>query len=383
MTSERKTVSASLQVDRGYYVVRGRVFNPNTGKTQQRSKSTKLLVKGNNKRKALQMLKEITAKWEAEANSEAVLDDPLFSECVREWFCKKAISLKSNTLKSYEVYATKYINPKLGNIEVRNITLKILQNFYTELLKYISVSTVKKINVVVSGALLECVRNGIITTNYADYVEFPKAKKFEGKAYTAEQVQQLLTAVKVEKEPIYSAVVLGVCYGLRRSEICGLRWQDIDFNNRTMQIRNTVTDYSGLRIEEEHTKTLKSRRTIALIESTIPYLLELKKQQSENGLTLDKVCRWTDGKEVRPDFITRKLNQIMERNGLPVIRLHDLRHTSATLLATKVSAKQVQEFLGHSNISTTMDIYTHLLNENRKETSTVMNDILKSAFSVM
>lgn len=169
----------------------------------------------------------------------------------------------------------------------------------------IRISSARKIHVVVSGALLDAVRDGIIPVNFADYVEFPREQKFEGKAYTPEQVAALLDAAEQEGEPIRAAVTLAVIYGLRRSEICGLRWKDIDFEKGTLDVRNTMTQNGTLVIEAERTKTRKSRRTIDLIGSTVPYLRELRQTQEQNGLVLDKVCAWPNGRPVRPDYLTR------------------------------------------------------------------------------
>ena len=374
-----KTVNASLQIDHGIYVIRGRVYNPTTGKMQQRSKSTHLFVKDNTKRKAERMMKDVIAEWEKEANAVTISSDPLFEEYVRKWIAKKRLSLKANTVKSYEDYANCHILPALGKIKIRDMSLQHLQLFYKKLLKNVSVASVRKYHVVVSGALLDAVRDGIIPVNFAEYVEFPRSKKFEGATYTPAQVSRLLEAAELEGEPIRAAVILAVCYGLRRSEICGLRWEDVSFGSKTMQIRNTVTQNGALKIEAERTKTSKSQRTITLIDSTIPYLKKLRAEQEASGIQLDKVCRWPNGKEVRPDFITQKMSKLMKKYGLAHIRVHDLRHTAATLLSTVATPKQVQEFLGHEDISTTMNTYTHLFDAQRIMTSQMMDDVLRTS----
>ncbi len=372
-------VNATLHNDKGTWVVRARVLDPKTGKVVQKSRSTGFKVKDNTKGKAKDALKEIEAAWVQEANAITQKDDPLFSAYVWRWLKKKAVSTRENTMKSYTEYANKHILPALGDLKVRQMTLQHIEIYYEEKLKSLSVCSLKKQHVVISGALLTAVRDGIIPVNFADYIEFPKADKFEGRAYSSEQVAVLLKAVELEGEPIRAAVTLAVCYGLRREEICGLRWSDIDFEKKQLHIRNTVTQNGALRIEAEHTKTEKSRRTIDLIGSTIPYLENLKRLQEGNGLVLDKVCVWPDGHVVRPDYITRKTRDVMKKCGLECIRVHDLRHTAASLLATRATPKQVQVFLGHEDISTTMNIYTHLLEKDRRETSCIMDGILKGA----
>ncbi len=377
--AEPKTVSASLQIDRGVYVIRGRVYDPLTRKTKQRSKSTGLLVKDNTKRKAEKEMKRIIEIWTREANAEVIREDPLFSEYVHHWIEKKRMTLKATSVKSYEDYVHCHILPKLGHLRVREMNLQHLQRFYQVLLEDLSVSSVRKLHVVVSGALLDAVRDGVIPVNFAQYVEFPRGKKFQGSTYSPEQVAVLLTSAENAGEPLHAAAMLAVCYGLRRSEIVGLRWNDIDFDANTLTVQNTVVQNGLVKIEAEQTKTAKSHRVISLIGSTIPYLKSLKSQQIKSGLRLDKVCVWPDGREVRPDFLTHKVPALMKKAGLPPIRLHDLRHTAATILATVASPKQVQEFLGHEDISTTMNVYTHLLDKERIETSKLLDSILKTS----
>lgn len=193
----------------------------------------------------------------------------------------------------------------------------------------------------------QTMRDGVIPVNFADYVEFPKAEKFEGKAYSVEQVAALLSAVEQEGEPIRSAVMLAVCYGLRREEICGLRWKDIDFDAGKLYIKNTVTQNGTLRIEAGRTKTDKSHRVIDLIDSTVPYLTNLKETHQKSGLTLDKVCVWPDGRAVRPDYITSKTGKVMKAYGLERIRVHDLRHPYV-----KPKTKKYENFFGECRRNT-------------------------------
>ena len=384
MTGERKTVKGSIHDDRGTWVVRARVYNPVTGTIQQRTKSTGLKVKDNTKRKAERKMREIVDGWEKEANREVIAADPYMSEYIQHWIDRKAQtqSIKGNTVRSYQYNADLHILPALGKMKIREITLRHLQQFYKRLADGgLSPSSQRKINVIVSGALFDAVRDGIIPVNYASerYLEFPRtAKKFEGKAYNEEQVVKLLEAAKEAGEPLRAGVTLAVCYGLRRSEICGLRWSDIDFTENTLTVRNTVVQIGTVKIEAETTKTAKSQRVISLIEATIPYLKELKAQQETDGLILDKVCVWPDGKTLRPDYLTAKIPKLMDKAGLPRIRaVHDLRHTAATLLSKQASPIQVQHFLGHKDITTTMNIYTHLLDGERKATADIMGGVLE------
>ncbi len=377
-------ITASLVNDRGTWTVKARVFDPITGKVRQRTRSTGFKVKDSTKRKAEAMMKEIIEQWQAEAEGVERSVSPLFSVYVKRFMDRqRAKRRKANTLKSYQDYIDCHIQPKLGNIPTAELTLDILEKFYAEFLKSHAVSSARKVHVVVKGAIKEAVRDGIFQYNIADRVEFPTSHKFMGAmVYSPAEVDLLLSAAKEAGEPVRAAITLAVCYGMRRSEVLGLRWKDIDFEREILTVCNTVVQNGELRIEEERTKTAKSHRSIALLPMTIPYLKELKEKQAAAKLKTDKVVAWMDGQEVRPDFIYRKTRQLMKKCGLPVIRFHDLRHTAASLLAPHVTPKQLQEFLGHEDISTTLGIYTHVLDDQKRETTAAMNNVL-SGLSAM
>lgn len=165
-----KTVKGALYDDNGTWTVRARVFDPISGKVKQRSKSTSFKVKDSTKLKAEQAMRDILAEWEKEANAVPVKLDPLFSEYVEKWLERKLFSRGENTVLSYTDYANKHILPALGGLKIRNMTLQHLQTYYNTKLDSLSVNTLRKHHVVISGALLDAVRDDIITTNFADYV---------------------------------------------------------------------------------------------------------------------------------------------------------------------------------------------------------------------
>lgn len=372
-------IKGNLCKDNGTWVVRARVPDVATGEAKHRSKSTGLKVNGNNKHKAQEKMREIVAEWEKEANTGIKISrNPLFSECVEEWLKKKALDLRPNTLQAYQMNANTYIIPMLGHVKIGNLTRQHIQKYFEELNRRLSVNTMKKHRVIIRGVLEDAFLDGIVPANVADRVKLPKAKKFEGTALTEEQVGRLLDAVKHEPDYIQTAIILAVSYGLRRSEICGLRWCDIDFDSGQMYIRNTVTEYSGKVLEAETTKTKASNRSIPLIPETVLYFHSIYERQTSEGISSGKVCVHSNGKQVTPEYLSTAIKKILVKYGFNGIRPHDLRHTAATMLARRLPAKQVQAYLGHKDVSTTLNIYTHITDSDKVATSQAMGAILKS-----
>ena len=161
---------------------------------------------------------------------------------------------------------------------------------------------------------------------------------------------------------------------------------DVDFENDQVHIRNTIVRFSTIS-EQEKTKSKASKRDLFLPSGLKDYLLKLQKKQKENhnflGLMFSEeshVCQWQDGRPYQPDYISTRFRELLERRGLPKIRFHDLRHTAGSLLINQgQSVKQVQEFLGHEQVSTTLDIYTHLTRESKKDTAVAMDSLLSAA----
>lgn len=225
-------IKGSLHIEDGTYIVRARVPDPITGKVKQRSRSTRLKVKGNNKRRAEQAMREILAVWEEEVNRISIPTTPLFSEYIQKYLNSPSLSIRENTLQSYRGYAKTHILPALGDMPIGDIKRQHVQSFYDALIvKGLKPSSIRKIAVVASGAAHLAVLDGVIPTNiFKDGdLELPKADKFRGKAYTQNQAAQLLKVLEEEGGAIQCAGILAIYYGLRRSEVCGLRWCDIDF----------------------------------------------------------------------------------------------------------------------------------------------------------
>ena len=372
-------VTASLQIDKGTYTVRGRVYDPVTGKMRQRTKSTGLKVKNSTKKKAKAMMQEIVAEWQEESDSaQAAVDNPSFETCVNQWIERKSLTIRENTLESYKVAAKAHIIPELGKIGIRDLNRQQLQAYYDRLQRDgISANTMKKHRVIIKGTLKDAVIDGLIPVNVADFVSLPKVKEFEGKQLTENQVADVLKALEKLDEPLKTAITLALVFGLRREEICGLRWEDIDFENNILSVRNTVTEYAGKVYRDGETKTRSSRRDLYIPEVTADYLKQLQEKQGQSGIDTGKICAWSDGKEVKPAYITRASMRFLKACGYEGVRLHDLRGTVLSILARKLPIKNVQTFAGHNDVHTTLKYYVHVMDEDKRETAGVMADFLR------
>lgn len=380
------TVRGTLHNEHGTWIVRARVFDPCTGEIRQRSKSTGLKVKDKTKRKAEQAMREIVELWEQEANRDPAekqrKEVPLFSEYIKGWLSNKDLAVRPNTAKTYWGYAKTPILPALGNYPVNAVTWRVLQDFCDRMLADHAKSSVKKYFIVIRGALDDAVRDEAIPANPEHLVKWPKAERTQtGRALTDEQASKLLEAAEQAGEPIRAAITLALYYGLRRSEVCGLRWIDIDFGEGIMHIRHTVTQNGSLILDDDHTKTKGSNRVITLIGDTIPYLKKLRSEQLKQGLLVDKVVAWPDGRPVRPDGIKSMYRTLLKKAGIEKARFHDLRHTAATMLSRAgVPPKQLQAFLGHSDIEMTLGVYVHATDIDTAETSKKMGEIIRSIY---
>lgn len=370
-------IKGYLVEDHGTWTVRAR-FPGASNKEKLHSKSTGLSVDGHNKRKAELLMRDIVARWEKEVNTDVPRENPTFEVLIQKWLGDKKLSIRPNTLQSYIVPINAHIVPELGSIPIRDMTREKIQRYYERMRDAgLSKSTIKKHHVIISGVIKSAIIDGYISTNVADNVLLPKGKRFEGNVLDEAQVAHMLDETEMLEEPVRAAITLAFIYGLRRSEICGLRWSDVDFENGVIHIRNTVTEYGSEVYETEETKTKTSRRELYLIPSTVDYFLSIKDSQERLGISNGKVCVHQDGHTVRPAYISRSCMRFLRRCGFDNIRLHDLRHTAATILAKRVPVKQVQHYLGHEDIQTTLKYYVHILDQDAIDTGNVMGNFLE------
>ena len=363
-------IAGHLQEKKGlYYMVLS--YKDKSGKRISKWLPTGLPVKGNKKR-AEDML--MAARAEFGGGKAAIDRDMPFSSYLVQWMEIARSTLKPNTAAGY---ASMIQNPIAPYFQQRGITLGGLQAvdiqmFYTSQLKRVSANTVIHYHAIIHRALKYAVKTDLIDVNPADKVERPRKDRFTASFYDGNEVNRLFQAAR--GTPLELPVMLAAFYGLRRSEVVGLKWDAIDFENKTIAIRHTVTACAekGRRIEvaADTTKTASSRRTLPLVPAFQTKLAALKEQQEKNRILcgrsyctdyLGYVLVDAMGNRLKLSYISTAFPALLKRNGLRPIRFHDLRHSCASLLLKNgVPMKQIQEWLGHSDFSTTANIYAHL-----------------------
>jgi integrase len=338
------------------------------------------------KREAEKALNENISK--VEKGEFFVTKDILFKDYLNKWieeYCKNNLSYK--TQKTYNQLINSYIIPRLGNIPLSKLKPLNLQSFNNALQNelHLSGTTALHCHTIIHTALKYAVKWQIIDKNVSDAVERPKRSNKLMNVLNADQLNLLLDNLK--ETSLYLPTLLAATTGIRRGEVLGLTWNNIDLDSNTMYIEVQLQN-----VNEEltlvSTKTDKSRRKIILLPFTIPILKLERKKQIQNKLQLGEiydnrnfVCCMGDGRPYNPDYISRhflrKLTLLSEKLAIPKIRFHDLRHTHATLLLKEgINPKIVSERLGHSQVNITLDTYSHVLPDMQKEAADKLNNLL-------
>lgn len=266
-----------------------------------------------------------------------------------------------------------YFDEKYPNLMLDEITALQIQQFYND--KYndgLTANTIKHYHANIHKALKYAVKMDLLPNNPSEKTELPKLKKFQASFYNEEELEELFKAFKGDRLEL--VVNIAAYYGLRRSEVLGLKWDCIDFDRKKITIRRKLVYKMGENgdelVADEELKTKASVRTLPLIPHIEKMLKErfFLEQYYSNLLkgdfdrTFDGfVCRDSLGKIITPDYTTQHFQVVLARNNLRHIRFHDLRHSCASLLvANGVPMKAIQEWLGHSTFNVTADFYSHL-----------------------
>ncbi len=309
------------------------------------------------------------------------------SEFLNQWlqdYCQ--INVSPRTYRSYEGMIRRYVKPAIGHIQISKLSPHYIQSIYTDMTNQgLSAQTILHTHRCLSKALKCAVKWEIAVRNVCDSVEFPRPKRKEMAYWTAEQVNQFLTTLNHSD---YNAVFfLAIHTGMRRSEILGLQWKDLDIPNLQLSIQRTVYRVSGKGIVIGEPKTRQSRRSVTLTQEAAMLLAGLRSKYWEQRQYLELTVNDSDfvfsnaeGKPFRPHSVSTAFRRMAKRSGLPQIRFHDLRHTHATLLLQQgVHPKIVSERLGHSDINITLNTYSHVMPNMQSEAAEAFSGLLNGS----
>ena len=364
-------MTGSLQIDKNrYYAVLN--LRDESGKRKQKKINLQLDAIPGNKRRAEKALREALAQYERD-NITVCRPSILFANYILVWLEESKPGIQQITYDAYDSYVNLHIDPyfrKLG-VSLQELTYRHIQSYYTTKGKKLSANSLRKHHVVIRGALQKALKHDLIASNPADKTTLPKVEKYTGSFLSIEQGNALLEAAK--DTPMEPVIIFGMVYGLRRSEIAGMKWAAIDFEHDKLTVEHTVVKLKTT-IARDGTKNRTSNRTMPLNQAVKAYLLRLRSQQAEDKQNhgtaytdTDYICRWPDGRPMTCDYLSRGFRRLLQRNGLPLVRLHDTRHSCASyMLKMGFSLKEIADWLGHSDIRTAANTYTHLDFESKR-----------------
>lgn len=363
-------MTGSLQIKNDKYYL---VLNlTQQGMRRQRWISTGLSVKGN-KRRAAQLLQETLQQYQQQSG---ILPSSIrFSDYIRHWLEQVRRRVDEVTYQGYETLAKSHILPYFdqSGLLLQQIARADLQAYLDEKASHgrkdgkggLSPRSIRLHKNILHQTLNEAVKNGLITSNPCQLLDLPSVPRYEAGFYTCEQLKALLRAAK--GDPLYPLIQIAILYGLRRSELLGLKWDSIDFVQKTLTVRHTVSKVTKA-VAKDKTKTASSYRSFPLTEEAALIFRQLKAEENRNRRLMgaayqenDYLFKWPDGRPFPPDYVSHHFSRLLKNHDLPHIRFHELRHSCASLLLNSgFTLKDVQEWMGHSDISVTGNIYGHL-----------------------
>ncbi len=301
-----------------------------------------------------------------------------------EWFDAYAkVKVRASSHQTYKGYIENHIKPNIGDIPIEKLTSLRLQKFYRKLLtegrvpriesenqpKGLSAKTVRNIHQVISSAMSMAVKHKLILSNPAEGCELPKVEHREMRTIPAEQLGAFLREAK--ESGVYELYYLDLATGLRRGELLGLKWEDVDLAHGVIYVRRQVYRIDG-EVKEVPLKTKNAYRNISISKDAVKMLQEMEKHRIS-----EYVFPSPSGGPISPDSVLNMLHRVLKRAGLPSMRFHDLRHSFATLaLQNGVDIKTVSGMLGHFSAGFTLDTYAHVTTAVQKEAANTMRNVL-------
>lgn len=367
------------------------------GKRKEKWHSLDLEAKRGTKTEANHRLNEVLAKFNTgELYLKACLSkaeqekrrqsEQSVGDYMSEWLEGYKCNLSVTTYNTYKLMLDSRITPYFQEIGValRDLTGDEINDFYIDLRNDgLSGATAQRYHSLLHLSFKNAVKRRILVANPCNQADRPKSVQYIGSYYNSKELKELMDCL--DGDPMRVTIILTAYYGLRRSEVLGLKWDAIDFAENKIYIRHKIiaNKMNNSQIEGyDVMKTNSSYRSLPLLPHIKDILLEEKSKQenmqrmlrgSYNRKYIEYVCVDAVGDILKPQYVTQHFKRILEKNGLKIIRFHDLRHSCASLLlANKVPMKMIQDWLGHSDMSTTANIYSHVDSTSKQETAEVI-----------
>ncbi|OUN20025.1 site-specific integrase [Pseudoflavonifractor sp. An85] len=306
-------------------------------------------------------------------------------EWMEVWFQDYAkIKVRPSSHQTYQGYIQNHIRPNIGDIPLEKLTSLDLQKFYKKLLaqgrvdrveakgqpKGLSAKTVRNIHQILSSALKLAQEQRLILTNPAEGCALPRVEHQEMKTLTTVQLASFFREAR--ESGVFELYYLELATGLRRGELLGLKWEDIDLERGDLRVRRQVSRING-GVVEAPLKTKNAYRTLPLAEDTVSVLREQRRKVGNSPWVFPS----SNGGPISPDSVLHMLHRVLKRAGLPKVRFHDLRHTFATLaLQNGVDVKTVSGMLGHFSAGFTLDTYAHITSAAQRQAAQIMGSVL-------
>ena len=312
-------------------------------------------------------------------------------EWMEVWFQDYAkIKVRPSSHQTYQGYIHNHIRPNIGDIPLEKLTSLDLQKFYKKLLttgrvdrveakgqpKGLSAKTVRNIHQILSSALKLAQEQRLILANPAEGCALPRVEHQEMKTMTTVQLASFFREAR--ESGVFELYYLELATGLRRGELLGLKWEDIDLERGDLRVRRQVSRING-EVVEAPLKTKNVYRTLPLAEDTVSVLKEQRRKVGNSPWVFPS----PNGGPISPDSVLHMLHRVLKRAGLPKVRFHDLRHTFATLaLQNGVDVKTVSGMLGHFSAGFTLDTYAHITSAAQRQAAQTMGSVLAGTIEV-
>ena len=306
-------------------------------------------------------------------------------EWMEVWFQDYAkIKVRPSSHQTYQGYIQNHIGPNIGDIPLEKLTSLDLQKFYKKLLaqgrvdrveakgqpKGLSAKTVRNIHQILSSALKLAQEQRLILSNPAEGCALPRVEHQEMKTLTTVQLASFFREAR--ESGVFELYYLELATGLRRGELLGLKWEDVDLDRGDLRVRRQVSRING-EVVEAPLKTKNAYRTLPLAEDTVSVLKEQRRKVGNSPWVFPS----PNGGPISPDSVLHMLHRVLKRAGLPKVRFHDLRHTFATLaLQNGVDVKTVSGMLGHFSAGFTLDTYAHITSAAQRQAAQTMGSVL-------